>query len=256
MGKFNGFLIVSDIDGTLTDENQMLSVQNLNAIEYFKSESGIFTIATGRLPEYFIEKGFDKLITCPAILLNGAGIYDFNQGKYTKLTTFDNDCKEILYFIKNIGGFHHIDFCYKNKSIDSFMISDNCEDFPSKIVIVFENEQSAIYMRDALRTKYKNRYEIFRTWNTGVEVLPKGATKGEALKILKTQLKNIKYTASIGDYENDISMIECADISFIPENAVQELKQQADYIVAHHSKNAVKEMIEILDKEFSKNTEV
>ena len=38
MGKFEGVLIVSDIDGTLTNSNQELSDENKKAIEYFKSE--------------------------------------------------------------------------------------------------------------------------------------------------------------------------------------------------------------------------
>ena len=247
MGKFDGFMIISDIDGTLTDDKHMLSAENKNAIEYFKSEGGIFTIATGRLHDYFREKCFDKIINCPVVLLNGAGIYDFDKNDYLYLKSFDENYKDVLNFITSVGGFLHIHFNYKDDGIDSAFETKRTDN-PSKIVVAFDDELSAMNLRDKLRERFKDDYEIFRSWNTGVEVLPKGATKGNALKILKQQLNDISVTAAIGDYENDISLIKVADISFVPENAVKELKEKADYIVAHHCKNAVKEMIEILEK--------
>ena len=43
MGKFDGMLICTDLDGTLLEKNKSISEENHNAIEYFKSEGGIFT---------------------------------------------------------------------------------------------------------------------------------------------------------------------------------------------------------------------
>ena len=50
MGKFDGMLICTDLDGTLLEKNRSISEENHNAIEYFKSEGGIFTFITGRMP--------------------------------------------------------------------------------------------------------------------------------------------------------------------------------------------------------------
>ena len=55
MGKFDGVLICSDIDGTLTDSCGKISTENCRAIEYFQSEGGMFTVSTGRYHN-FIEK--------------------------------------------------------------------------------------------------------------------------------------------------------------------------------------------------------
>lgn len=247
MGKFDGLLIVSDIDGTLTDDKQMLSKENKSAIEYFKQNGGIFTIATGRLHDYFREKEFDTLINCPAVLLNGAAVYDFEAQEYLMLKCLDDNYCQVFDFIRSLGGFSHIHFNYKDGGFD-VEAGINRKDIPSKIVVACNNEASAINMRDSIHEHFDGKYEVFRSWNTGVEVLPKGATKGNALEFLKQRLVGINKTAAIGDYENDMSLICCADISFVPKNAVDELKQNADYIVSHHTENAVKEMIEILDK--------
>ena len=48
MGKFDGILLVSDLDGTLLTNDKRLSEENREAIDRFVEEGGIFTFATGR----------------------------------------------------------------------------------------------------------------------------------------------------------------------------------------------------------------
>ena len=50
MGKFDGILICTDLDGTLINSSEKVSKENLDAIEYFKANGGLFTFVTGRLP--------------------------------------------------------------------------------------------------------------------------------------------------------------------------------------------------------------
>lgn len=50
MNKFKGLLFCTDLDGTLYSSRHTVSKQNLEAIEYFKSEGGLFTFVTGRMP--------------------------------------------------------------------------------------------------------------------------------------------------------------------------------------------------------------
>ena len=246
MGKFDGVLIVSDIDGTLTNSNQELSAENRKAIEYFKSEGGIFTIATGRLSDYFREKEFEKLINCPAIMLNGAAIYDFKTDEFIYSKKFQDDFLEIYKEILAFKKFNKIDFCFINKTRNSQDIDvGNCKDL-CKIVTVVEDEQTALDLCEILEDKFSKTHEVFRTWSTGVEVLPKGATKGNCVEFLRKHLKNIKTVAGIGDFENDISLLEKSDVSFAPQNAIEELKQKADYIVSHHNNNAIKDVVDIL----------
>ena len=55
---FEGYLLVSDMDGTLLNSEKKISKENLNAIDYFVKEGGTFTVATGRMlqsVELFIE---------------------------------------------------------------------------------------------------------------------------------------------------------------------------------------------------------
>ena len=52
MGIFDGYLLCTDCDGTLTDSESRLSAENMEAIRYFQKEGGLFTLATGRYPKY------------------------------------------------------------------------------------------------------------------------------------------------------------------------------------------------------------
>lgn len=51
MGKFDGILLCTDLDDTLLTTDKRVSDENSKAIEYFKSEGGLFTFATGRVPQ-------------------------------------------------------------------------------------------------------------------------------------------------------------------------------------------------------------
>ena len=82
MGKFDGILICTDLDGTLYNsdrESRTISKENLNAIEYFKSEGGYFTIVTGRMPCFSDEAYNAVKPNCPFGCINGGGLYDHRK---------------------------------------------------------------------------------------------------------------------------------------------------------------------------------
>ena len=53
MKRFEGILICTDLDGTLLKNDGSISLENREAIEYFKQEGGYFTFVTGRMPFLF-----------------------------------------------------------------------------------------------------------------------------------------------------------------------------------------------------------
>ena len=70
MGKFNGILICTDLDGTLLDNEKHVSKENIEAIEYFKKNGGLFTFLTGRMPFYLstiyeVEEGVNPMQEVP-----------------------------------------------------------------------------------------------------------------------------------------------------------------------------------------------
>ena len=53
MGKFDGVLLCTDFDDTFCCPGQDIPPANLEAVEYFKSQGGRFTVVTGRAPHAF-----------------------------------------------------------------------------------------------------------------------------------------------------------------------------------------------------------
>ena len=50
MNKFKGYLILSDIDGTITNDRGQFTKENADAIRYFQSEGGLVTVSSPALP--------------------------------------------------------------------------------------------------------------------------------------------------------------------------------------------------------------
>ncbi len=51
-------------------------------------------------------------------------------------------------------------------------------------------------------------------------------------------------TIAIGDYDNDIAMIEAASVGVAVSNACDNLKKVADYITVSNDEHAIKKVIE------------
>ena len=80
MGKFDGYLICSDLDGTFTGGEDVI-VANSKAVKYFTDNGGKFTFITGRTASYLPEQEFFWLINAPAGVFNGGLIYDYQNEK-------------------------------------------------------------------------------------------------------------------------------------------------------------------------------
>ena len=74
--------IIFDLDGTLLNSKRIVSEENARAIEYFKSEGGLFTFITGRMPYYSTDAYSKVLPNAPFGCINGGGLYDCDKQEY------------------------------------------------------------------------------------------------------------------------------------------------------------------------------
>ena len=99
MGKFDGVLICTDLDGTLLKNDKTISDANIEAIEYFKQNGGLFTFVTGRMP-YYVSYITEKVNpNAPFGCVNGGGVFDFVRQKYLWTKELQ---KEVIKLIKCI----------------------------------------------------------------------------------------------------------------------------------------------------------
>lgn len=80
MGKFEKVLIASDFDGTLKNDDGIITDDVRSAIAYFISEGGYFTVCTGRTYQGF--HLYDpSYINAPVLLTNGSMAYDYEKNE-------------------------------------------------------------------------------------------------------------------------------------------------------------------------------
>ncbi len=148
--------------------------------------------------------------------------------------------KFILYRDINDGGTVYTDI--------KEVIGEDLECHSLKLLCTFQTPERALeFKRYCLaQSFFKNTY-ISRSWSLGVEFNPCGGTKGDALDFIKDRLGNIHTSVGIGDYDNDLTLIQHADLGVAVENAVPELKMAADWVVKPCSECAVRDLIERLE---------
>lgn len=263
MKKFDGILLCTDLDGTLLRADKSISKENLDAIEYFKSEGGFFTFITGRMPF----KVFDicELIqpNAPFGCINGGGIYDYSVRRYVmadELPRTALDIAEAVYCnMPEIGfqvnTFDSIYFARDNAAMEQFRkVTDtpfiqryhyDIKEPIAKIVFGDTKEENIQKLAKFLSLQPgASEFDFIRSERKLYEILPKGSSKGNILPHLAKLLKiDMKRTVAVGDYNNDVSMISRAGVGIAVENATREAKSVADYITVSNEEHAIANII-------------
>lgn len=256
MGIFDGYLLVSDMDGTLLNSKGKLSEENKKAIEYFVDNGGQFTLATGRmLPS--IKRHIHKMkVTLPVIMYNGTKVYDFNRDEVIWEKFLEEERKEIVKVVNKINTNVGIEIysdeivyiykeCERTKRFNNlgydviYNIDDNIWSKKwTKALIVGEKEELD-FVETYLRETYKDNY-IVRSSNVYLEIIPKEVSKGQALKelIIHSELENFK-VITVGDNMNDVELLEEAHYGFCISNGSEELKKKSKYIAPSNDENPI-----------------
>ncbi len=268
MKKFEGMLFCTDLDGTLYASDKTISKQNLDAIEYFKSQGGRFTFITGRIPT--TSKEIYDIIkpNAPFGCFNGGAIYDGQNDEYLWNLSLSKDAEKLVMEVEeklpDIGIQPNTDkkvyFSKDNSAMVRFREITGLENLYCpfkdikepvlKVVFGHEDEERLLALKQLLdEHPLSKNFDFIRSEQTLYEILPKGSSKGLLLcKLAELLGIDRRKTIAVGDYNNDISMIQAAGIGFAVENAVAEAKAVADYVTVSNDENAIAVIIDGLDK--------
>ncbi len=277
MGKFDGYLICTDCDGTLTDSKGQLSEENAAAIRYFQQEGGLFTVSTGRFPKHvlnFKEKFWPNTYQ---VVGNGTTIFDADTGRALHQVILDPPPREVLEYIEKEGlcdliYVDHMTYSdnwmragspmgktWDNQRKLTYNMKDLFEDNPNlavqepwhKINFCFTGPDECVRVQHIMQEKFPE-YRFERSWATGMELLPMDGGKGPAVERLREMLggkEKIHTIIGVGDYENDVSMLEMADIGYAVSNATELCLKAADRITVSNNENAIAVIIRELEEE-------
>lgn len=264
MKKFTNKLLLSDMDGTLLNSQGCISRENQQAIKYFIENGGLFGIATGRSQLNSVLFLDEIKVNAPCILYNGCGIFDFSANKFITLhelpkarlivfleyclkkfpdVTIQIYCPEMCYFVSPesqadpyVVSIHQpCEFCGMDAIIDIPWI---------KILFCGKTEDLKTLNATMLYSELVKELNWVFSSEIYLEYLPAGISKGSALRYIKEIMGAEFRVYAVGDYNNDVEMLQTADVGIATKNAISSLKELADVVTVSNDENAIAEIID------------
>ncbi len=263
MGKFDGILLLSDWDRTLY-WNDTIPENNLTAIRYFQERGGLFAFASGRLFNFL--KQFEDKIRANTYTLccNGGMIVDPRDGR----TVYEGFCDDKLYDLLDRAfaldcGYHTVCIYFADDPDNAGVIWSKEEYFAQrdrlngrrarKALLITDTTENGTRGAEAVQRWDLGEYFAARSWEVSLEFMKKECSKGASLLRAK-KLSDAKIAIAVGDYENDISMLETADIGYAVENAIDSVKAAADRVTVHCKDGAIAAIIRDIEQEIDSGT--
>lgn len=249
MEKPNIKLLITDIDGTVVDENCHYTETIKNYFHELSNRGIKVVLATGRMFDgadgvrrdleldtpvvcyqgAMVRSGDNILYQCPVPVDIAEEIIKISREKGFHLNLYNNDVliveddnKKIMYEYTN-G--RHTTYQTVN-SFDEVHLEN-----VSKLLAIIYEEKELLALRDEMQERFKGVLAVVRSHKYYLEFTNINATKGSALEFLKEYwgIKKEEVMAS-GDQDNDYEMLKGAGLKIAMGNASEKLKQIADYI--------------------------
>ena len=268
MGKFDGMCLLSDMDGTIYDSQTKLPERNLNGIKYFIENGGRFALASGRSPISIKSHKDELLVNAPCVILNGCGVYDYDQQRYVYTNFLDPAAKKaVVQLAEEFPMINTVIF----RGDGSMIVNKSLETLPpcfdAKVVPGIIDEDLGKYLNEdwfkivfvGLLDDLKNIEKRCADIDIGAaetvfagddmfEFLPEHCSKGEGFRQMVKYLGfPIKKAFAIGDYYNDQEMLDYAGMSAACGQAPEDLKEHANFVACHCDEGALGWFIEKLD---------
>lgn len=268
---FSDWLIASDIDGTINDKSRHLVKRNYDAVQKFVKEyKGNFTLASGRSPNS-MRKHYKRLDIPDgmAVVINGAGIYDFSKEKMVWASPLNDFCIELVK--KSVKTFPFLAFqvisdmnVYLFRPTPSARILAINAKLPIKYYYNFDdipkdNWYKVIYtalpfqikqVEKFLKSNSRTHENLMASSPFSYEMVNEGTNKGNAvLKLAEMLGVEKEKTAAIGDYYNDWEMLKAVGFPACCGQAPDDMKALSKLVTCHCNYGAVADLIEhILEK--------
>lgn len=264
-------VVVSDVDGTLTTNENELGEQTIELVKKLRLKGVLTTFATQRIHSSIVDFAKELEIEIPMITINGALIQDLKGNAIFKAVINPKYVKKALdfcdIFFVRIALVYNDEIVYteNNSVLKDFMyrigtnyrLVDSYKDYENGVleIIMMGNEKSVIkHIQKKLNFPFKFYvYAKYYRSSTrlgiyNLEIRKTGTSKLTALKKLAKHLKCRKHEiAVIGDWYNDRELFEFGGLNIALQNAVAELKNKAHYITEKtNNEDGVGEFLKLL----------
>lgn len=273
-------LIAIDLDGTLLSSDRKLSEENKKAIKKAKEKGIQIVLCTGRplrsMKHYLSE--LDLLDDGDlAITYNGGLIQQTKTGEIIKQITFNRseslDIYKLGQELKMPVNFIDLDYVYEPPypiNAHSSYVSTNSDipkdqalkfvdvdmdklpdPFTINKIVMSRPTEELDQIIPKIPNSYHEKYNIYKSQPFILEFLPQYVDKGYSMRVIGELLGLEKAEImGIGDQENDLSLVQNAGFGVAMGNAIDIVKQEAEFITKTNDENGVAYVINkfVLDK--------
>lgn len=260
-------LLALDIDGTIANESGNISNEIIKSIELVKSYKTKVCLVTGRrdidiTPIHTLCEKVDYLI-----LNNGAKIVDINNKVILRNISIDiDDAKLLINYCLNNNILLYVtakDFLgvniitsgaieYANSLNLNLIHYSNLDEIPLNTIDGFMINNDGEKAIEFIKHKHL-QFSYFRSEDNCIDIIPSNCDKWSSIEIILRILGiDPLEIISMGNHANDIEMINKSGVGVAVANAIDELKNAANYITkSNNNQNPVKEVFEkfIISKE-------
>lgn len=267
-------LYVTDLDGTLLDTKERISPYSLNTINHLVQQGMHFTFATARSyhSASVLTKGL--YLKQPVVIYNGSFLFEPNDKIYLHKEVFTKEQRIYLQSLTQklqlqplvyalVNGEERVAWQVGNEHAGLVRYLDSRKT-DSRMTPLFTAEDlflgevfylTCIGDKEQLEPLYhqlkdNNQFncilqqELYRTeyW---CEIMPKGATKANAVTKLKNHM-GYERVVAFGDAINDIPLFTISDACYATQNATAPLKKLAtDVIDSNDHDGVAKKLMEL-----------
>lgn len=256
-------LIVTDVDGTLLNDNHELHPDFWKVEEQLTQKGILFSIASGR-QFYNLESKFER-IKDRTMFFAENGTYVSHKGRELYVNPIEKSAA--IEFIEMGRKLEHTNLVLCGK--ESAYIETDDSEFFSEISKFYERLQVVedlttvedTYLKVTLCNfngvedntfphfvDYTDRYKVAIAAKVFIDITSLDANKGNAIKGIQKELGiSPEETLVFGDYLNDLEMMKVAKHSYAMKNAHPEIIQASNFVTSHdNNDNGVLRTIESL----------
>ena len=250
-------VICSDLDGTLLDDNKELSVDNVAAIKRWQQRGKLFGITSGRQLDG-VERALNHQITPDFIVcLNGGRVQ--TVGGQVHWNRIDNAAalQALRVMLAHASKMVKVTVT-ENGETTPLDLSDQAttEQHLTQILQrpgkIFEKIAAKVVDDKFSRALLKELalLPVTASWSDRffVEVAAEGINKLTGLQQALTELIPLEQVAAIGDYGNDLAIIQGVGYGIAVANASASLKRVADAVTTSNNDHAIAQVIQKLLK--------
>jgi len=251
-------LVVSDLDGTLLNDDGQLGAKTKQLIKELVDKNIIFCIATGRLHSSVVPFTEQLSLNGPIISLDGALIKyhnkekiifeSFLKTKYVKKAIKFSEDYRVNIVLCHSDAIYYTEY---NSVIPLLLSKYGAEYKKVDSYLPFINKTLEVVSSSDMKETIKGMYDMFRfpaTFGCStsffkshthdnifyLEIRKAGSDKGKGLmRVLKYLNINPRDTAVLGDWYNDIPLFQVNAYKVAVANAIPELLSKADYVTKH-----------------------